>query len=161
MITQEYLKSILHYNLETGIFTWIKARPKIQVGSIAGGLDEYGYIRIKIDGKKYRAHRLAIFYMTGEWPPDDTDHKNLNRANNKWENIRPATKTQNFGNQRKYANNKSGIKGVCWDKDAEKWLAQIQVSNKKIKLGRYVSITDAQKAYTDAAIKYFGEFART
>lgn len=161
MITQQYLKSILYYDPETGLFYWICNRPKVKSGSIAGGMDELGYIKIKIDGKKYRAHRLAILYMTGKWPPNDTDHEDLNRANNKWENIRPATKSQNFGNQRKYSNNKSGIKGVCWDKDANKWLAQIQVKNKKIKLGRYNDIEDAGKAYTEAAIKYFGEFARS
>lgn len=160
MITQDYLKSILEYDPETGLFKWIKARPKIKVGDIAGGLDDAGYIRINIDGLKYRAHRLAIFYMTGEWPPDHTDHKDLNRANNKWDNIRVATRTENFGNQTKYKSNKSGIKGVCWDRDANKWLAQIQINNKKIKLGRYSNIDDAAEAYKDAAEKYFKEYAR-
>ncbi len=85
----------------------------------------------------------------------------MNRSNNKWENIRKATKTQNFANKRKYSNNKSGIKGVCWDKDNNRWLAQIQVSKQKIKLGRYINIEDAKAAYAEAAKKYFGEFART
>jgi hypothetical protein len=161
MITQEYLKSILHYDPETGLFTWIKPRPKINVGDIAGGIDELGYIRIKIDNKKYRAHRLAHFYMNGKFPDNEVDHKDLNRSNNKWSNIREATRIQNFGNQNKYSNNKSGIKGVCWDKDACKWLAQIQINNKKIKLGRYINIKDAELAYKEAAIKYFGEFSRT
>jgi HNH endonuclease/AP2 domain len=161
MITQEYLKSILYYNLETGIWTWIKPRPKIKVGSIAGGLDEKGYWKIKINGKKYLAHRLAHLYVNGAFPPFDTDHKDLNRSNNKWNNIREATRVQNFGNQSKYSNNKSGIKGVCWDRDARKWLAQIQINNKKMKLGRFDNIIDAQKAYATAAWIYFGEFART
>lgn len=159
-ITQEYVKSILHYNPETGIFTWIKARPKINVGDIAGFLNGQGYWCVKINARRYPAHRLAIFYMTGQWPPNHTDHIDMKRANNKWENIRPATRTENFGNQTKYSNNKSGIKGVCWDKDAQKWLAQIQINNKKIKLGRYTNIDDAAKAYADAAAKYFKEFAR-
>lgn len=160
MITQEYLKSILHYELETGIWTWIASRPKINIGDIAGGLTELGYVKIKIDGRKYLAHRLAHFYMTGEWPEFEIDHEDLNRSNNKWKNIRNATRTQNFANQRKYSNNKSGIKGVCWDKDANKWLAQIQVNKKKIKLGRYINIEDAKEAYVRAANWYFGKFAR-
>ena len=160
-LTQEYLKSILHYNPDTGIFTWICSRPKINFGDIAGGLDDLGYIRITINGKKYKAHRLAIFYMTEKWPPEDTDHKDLNRSNNKWENIRPSSKTQNFGNQIKYKNNKSGIKGVCWDKDANKWLAQIQFNKKKIKLGRFNNTEDAKNAYAKASKELFKEFART
>jgi hypothetical protein len=160
-ISQEYLKSILHYNPDTGLWTWIARRPKIRVGDIAGGLSEDGYLKIRIDRKKYLAHRLAHLYMTGKWPDEEIDHEDLCRANCKWDNIREATRTQNFGNQRKYSNNKSGIKGVCWDKDARKWLAQIQVNSRKIKLGRYRNIEDAAKAYESAARWYFGKFART
>src|SRR5216683_4946120 len=138
-ITQIYLISILHYNPETGIFTWISPRPKVKLYSIAGGIDDCGYIKIRIDGKKYLAHRLAHLYMTGIWPENEIDHEDLNRANNKWNNIRKATRSQNFGNQRKYSNNTSGIKGVCWDKQQNKWIAQIQINNKQIKLGRFLN----------------------
>lgn len=161
MINQEYLKSILYYNPEIGIFTWIAPRPKIKIGDRAGGLDELGYMRIKIDGKKYRAHRLAFLYMIGKWPNEEVDHIDLNRSNNKWDNLREATRSQNFGNRHKYLNNKSKNKGVCWDKNANKWLAQIQINKKKIKLGRFSNIKDAKSAYEQAAAKYFKKFART
>ena len=161
MIDQLELFEILNYNPETGIFTWISARPKIRIGNIAGGLCDKGYIKIKIDGKKYFAHRLAWLYMTGELPENDIDHINLIRNDNRFCNLRKATRSQNQGNQRKYINNKSGIKGVCWDKGANKWLAQIQVKKQKIKLGRYLNIEDAIEAYACAAKKYFIEFART
>jgi len=161
MITQSYLQSILNYNPETGLFVWIAKRPKIKVGNIAGGLTDDGYIKIKIDGKKYLAHRLAFLYMTGNLPEFEVDHEDLNRSNNRWLNLRKAERYQNFGNQRKYSNNKSGVKGVCWDKEANKWLAQIQIKNKKIKLGRFVKLEDAKLAYEIASVKYFGEFARS
>lgn len=161
MIEQEYIKNILNYNPETGIWIWIFPRPKIRIYDVAGGMTNDGYIKIKIDGKKYFAHRLAHLYMNGCWPEFEVDHKDLNKANNKWDNIREATRVQNFGNQPKYLNNKSGIKGVCWDKAAKKWLSQIQVNNKKIKLGRFENINDAAEAYRQAASLYFKEFART
>lgn len=161
MITQIYLQSILNYNPDTGMFTWIAKRPKVKLGAIAGGLTEQGYIKIRIDGKKYFAHRLAFLYMTGEMPEFEVDHEDLNRSNNKWLNLRKAERYQNFGNQYKYSNNKSGVKGVCWDKDANKWLAQIQIKNKKIKLGRFIRLEDAKLAYETASVKYFGEFARS
>ena len=158
-LTQEYLKSILHYNPETGIWTWISARPKIRIGDIAGGI-VHGYLSIKINGKKYFAHRLAWLYMTGEWPTEEIDHMDLNRKNCKWNNLREASRTQNFANQRKYSNNKSGIKGVCWDKSANKWLAQIQINKQKIMLGFYENVKDAAEVYAKAAKEYFKEFAR-
>ncbi len=161
MLTQEYLKSILHYDLETGIWTWlVKRRPNIKIGNIAGNKDFYGYIRIKIDGKTYRAHRLAWFYMTGEWPEDQLDHKNLNKSNNVWDNLREANNSKNQANKYKYSNNTSGIKGVVWDKQRSLWRAQIRTNKKTINLGRYVDKNQAALAYEQAAIKYHGEFAK-
>lgn len=160
-LTADYVKSILNYDPVSGIFIWIKPRPKIKIWSIAGGITELGYVKIKIDGKKYLAHRLAYLYMTGEWPKDEIDHVNMIRSDNRWENLRAATRSQNFGNQKKYKSNKSGIKGVSWDKECSKWLAQIQVDKKKIKLGRFDNIEDAENAYAKAALELFKQFARS
>lgn len=158
--TQNDLKEILIYNPETGVFTWTYDRGKFKQGSIAGTINEWGYLIINIDKKLYRGHRLAWLYMTGKWPEFDIDHEDTNKANNRWLNLRPANKSKNGANRDKPKNNKSGTKGVYWDNGTQKWRAKIGVNNKHICLGRYIDIKDAQKAYAEAAIKYFGEYSR-
>jgi hypothetical protein len=159
MITQEYLKSILHYDPETGIWTWIAPRPRIRVGQQAGKQNGKGYIEIKIDGRMYAAHRLAWFYMTGELP-SFLDHINASKQDNRWSNLRKATKAQNSWNQCRRKNNSSGYKGVNFHKATQKWMARINVANKRIQLGLFETKEEAAKAYQDAAMQYHGEFAR-
>lgn len=161
LITVEQLKELLHYNPDTGIFTWIVGRGgKARIGSVAGTV-EYGYIKILVFGRKYRAHRLAWLYMTGAWPKVQIDHKDLNKSNNRWSNLREADQKENGRNTRKKRNNKSGFKGVYWHKQKQKWRAAITVNYKKIFLGNYEKISAAKAAYEAAALKYHGEFART
>src|SRR6266852_2833677 len=112
-LAQEFLKSILHYEPETGAFIRLSVRnPRHRLGETAGRIDAKGYIIIEINGKSYRAHRLAWFYMTGKWPEDEIDHKDLNKSNNAWLNIREATNQQNKYNRSPTIKNKLGIKGV-------------------------------------------------
>lgn len=89
-----------------------------------------------------------------------TDHRDLNKLNNQKSNLRICNRSENGSNRGKQVNNTSGYKGVVWDKFNSKWIAQIMVNQKHIKLGRYVDIEDAIEAYRVASIKYFGEFAR-
>ena len=98
------------YDPDTGIFTWIVAKSKIVKGSRAGGLTEKGYRKIKINGKKYFEHRLAVYFMTGSWPEDEVDHINHVKDDNRWENLRPCTGQQNCWDTKGYSN--TGYKGV-------------------------------------------------
>ena len=159
-ITYEYVVSVLDYNAGTGNITW-KISPEYhnKKGKIAGR-KSYGYIQIGIDYKKYMAHRLAWLIMTGKWPKEQIDHKNGNRSDNRWCNLREATHTENQLNTDLYKNNTSGYKGVVWSKKACKWQVQIRDNNKSKWLGYYDDETAAAKVYNEAAIKYHGEFAR-
>lgn len=158
MITQLELFEKLNYNPYTGLFVWlIRPRLRSKIGDIAGQLTNHGYILIGINGNRYLAHRLAWLYMTGELLENDIDHKDLNRTNNKWNNLREANDSQNKGNALKHKDNTSGKKGVCWDKSRNKWIVRVG----KIYLGRFDKIEDAAIIYESAAIKYFGEFARS
>ena len=156
MITQENLKSILHYSPETGLFTRLVNRQCVRAGDIAGYQTEYGYIRIGIDGKNHRAHRLAWLYMTGSWPSEQIDHINGIRSDNRWENLREATHGQNKMNSLSPLN-KCGLKGVT--RNGNNWMAQIRVQKQRIYLGTFASKEDAHAAYCAAADKHFGDFA--
>jgi hypothetical protein len=103
-----YLTSVLHYTPETGEFLWNLPRPKIRVGQRAGYKKKNtGYIYIEIDGKSYSAHRLAWFYVTGTFPKKQIDHINRNRSDNRYENLREATNSQNKANS--IHTNKNGM----------------------------------------------------
>ena len=151
-----YINQHLFYNDENGNFYW-KVPPvnNVKPMSLAGSLSD-GYRNIKIMNRTYKAHRLIWLLKTGELPYLDIDHINMKRDDNRFENLRVATMSQNRGNMRKQSNNKSGAKGVCWDKRARKWL--VHISTKR--LGLFNSISDAKKCYAKAAREHFGEFVR-
>jgi hypothetical protein len=160
VISQERLKEILSYDPETGLFTWIKVRSRtVKNGSIAGCIGHDGYIDIKIDGKTYRAHRLAWFYMHGTWPDDKLDHKNGIRNDNRFENLREASHWQNSCNQKMRRNNTSGVKGVHWVKLENVWRAKITVKGKTHIVGNFENFDDAKQAIFEAREKMHGEFA--
>ena len=136
MITQTKLKEILHYNPETGVFTWlIRPANRVKIGDIAGYKDNLGYIVIAALGQQYKAHRLAWLYMAGEWPKHQIDHISHIRHDNKWLNLRDATPSENQRNTTKRKDNTSGCAGVHWNKEREKWQSQIAVNGKTTYLG--------------------------
>lgn len=159
-LTRENLRNVLRYDEGTGAFTWLKSGKGRRLDLAAGSVDRQGYVVIHIDYQRYRAHRLAWFYMTGEWPEQEIDHRDLNKENNRWENLRPATHSQNAANRPAHADNFSGIKGVSWSKPNRKWQARIVRDGNRTNLGYYENIEAAADAYRLAAAKTFGEFAR-
>ena len=157
---QRWLHKQLYYDPGTGEFYWQVSGNGKSVGKIAGSLHHTGYIIIMVDKVNYPAHQLAWVYMKGEWPRYTIDHKNLNKADNKWENLREATRSQNKINGILYRNNTSGSKGVHWYAKKNKWTAHISKDGKKIHLGSFLTREEAAAAYARAAEKLFGEFAR-
>ncbi len=152
---------LLDYNPSTGLFTWkIHRSGQHPPGTVAGSRRYAdGYIRIRVDGTAYVAHRLAWLYMTGDWPDKDIDHKNLMKDDNRWVNLRQATHRQNMINVA--ARNKSGNpKEAFFCKRDRIWVSCIKINGKQIRLGTFTSAEAAHQAYCEAANKYFGEFAR-
>lgn len=144
-MNQESLKSILNYSLETGVFKWASPRPKIRVGDVAGGL-RGGYRRIRIDGRKYTASRLAFLWMTGEFPKGEIDHLNGDRDDNRWINLRDVTRVVNQQNERcARATNVLGILGVS--QEGKKFCAQIRHEGKNLYLGSFDTPALAHAAY--------------
>jgi hypothetical protein len=157
-ITATELRALVHYDLDTGIFTWRKD------GNIASRTrtdGRYaGYVRAFIKSYPYQAARLAWLYVHGEWPNGEVDHANRVRADNRFSNLRLSDRAQNGKNRKIHKNNTSGVRGVCFDKRRQKWKAQIWVKGRRnIVLGLFSSIHDASVARVTAERKLFGEFA--
>jgi hypothetical protein len=158
-LTAERLRELLHYNPETGEFTWVAApRAQRQVGDRAGFANN-GYRLIGIAGQRYYEHRLAWLYMTGEWPPENIDHRDLDRSNNQWTNLRLATYSQNAFNRPHRRVSASALKGACKTKNG-KWRSSIRLNGRKIHLGIFETEEAAHAAYAAASRQHYGEFAR-
>lgn len=149
MLTQAELKINLHYDCGTGIFTWLIATSqRVKAGSIAGSKRSDGYLAIKLNGKSYKAHRLAWLYINGVWPQNQIDHINNIKDDNSIANLREATQEQNQQNHRQaHSDNPSGLLGVSWNKAMQKWLSQIQVNKKMIHIGLFACKFEAHEAY--------------
>lgn len=159
ILSIERLKATLHYDPETGKFSRLASSGGAHIGDEPGYFNDNGYRIISIDGVKYRAHRLAWFYMTGEWPKEDIDHRNTISDDNRWENLREATDQQNLQNQGMPQHNTSGLKGASWREDKQKWRASICSHKKWRHLGYFDTKEEAHAAYCAAALELNGEFA--
>ncbi len=161
-LTQSLLKELVYYSPETGGFVWAKSRPGCRKGDACGRISQFGYHEIGIRGRLWRANRLAFIYMTGEEPHAhlDVDHINGDRADNRWCNLRVATRSQNMANTRIDPRNTSGSAGVTWDKSRNKWRAQLRVNGKKTNLGRFDTREEAASKVEEAARAQWGEFWR-
>lgn len=156
---QSRLKELFDYDSETGFFTRkITAGGEVR-GARAGNIDTLGYIVFAVDGRSYKAHRLAWLYTHGYLPPC-LDHVDGVPSHNWISNLRPATMSQNKANSKRYRNNQSGIKGVRFYPPNGKWLARIGYNGQRIHLGYFSDRESARHAYLTAADKLFGEFAR-
>ncbi len=157
-LTAEYLRSILHYDQETGIFTRkVRTAHRVKAGDVAGCPDGRGYLQIRVCSRKYRAHRLAWLHVYGEWPEDQLDHINRNRSDNRISNLREVTNKQNGQNASKRSDNKSGHPGVYWDKQKSKWRALITHNQKDIHLGYFENLEDAVAARKAAEKLYWAD----
>lgn len=157
IVTLERLKEVLRYCPETGHFYWkVKASTKTKIGDKAGW-KQHGYIGMMVDWKNYYGHRLAWFYMTGEWPKQEIDHINGEPSDNRWENLREADRSQNSWNTRKRRN---GLKGAFFHKASGLWKSAIRNRGKVVSLGYFKSEEEAHAAYCVAASDNHGKFAR-
>ena len=158
MLTDQKLRELLAYDLMTGIFTWrVANKNSVNIGDVAGSYSGDGYRKIKIRKRSYQAHRLAWFYVYGEWPLAEIDHINGVRDDNRIANLREATHTENSWNSKKRCN-RCYAKGV--DVVNGRFRARITAQRKTIHLGCYDTEEEARAAYVAAAEKEFGAFAR-
>lgn len=151
----------LSYDPATGVFRWRRAPNGAQkCGEIAGRVHaETGYRTIFVLGRSYTAGRLAWWFVHNEWPQHDIDHENRNRGDDRIDNLRIATRTQNARNRKCRRENATALKGVSLHKQSQRWRARIKVGEKNWSLGLFASPEAAARAYDAAATQHFGEFA--
>lgn len=152
IINRNYVKKFLHYDPDTGHFTWLKDRGRgVYAGDRAGSAGPHGYRQIKFFGVAYREHRLVWLYMTGNWPKDQIDHINRVRDDNRWCNLRDVSNTENQRNSY-HKIGKSGIRGVRQVKD--KFVASARLGDDLVYLGIFRHQHDAIYAIAHASKTY-------
>lgn len=164
MEVDRYIEAASHvtYNPDDGTFRWkrtslIRQRFHLQR---AGSHRADGYVYITLAGRKLLAHRLAWLMAYGELPPENIDHINMDRSDNRIANLRSASVTDNNRNRRAQSNNTSGYKGVTFHKGTGKYHAKICVNKRRISLGYFDAAEHAALAYQKAAKEHHGDFAR-
>lgn len=169
---QAYLRECLSYDPETGIVTW-RTRPlrhfrneadwntwtKRFAETQAVSMNSSGHIRIGIDGERFLLHRVIWKWMTGE-EPTLVDHSDCIKTNNRWNNLRIATASESVANRMRQKNNRSGYKGVFYDRRVKRWHATTSIDRKNVNIGWFDTAEDAHRAYCETTARLFGEFAR-
>ncbi len=151
MPTKEEILSRITYLPEDGIIF-------SRLSKKGGKPDARGYKTCRIGGRLYKQHRVIYFLETGE-QPEGIDHIDGNKLNNHISNLRAANQSENIANSKSRKNSTSKYKGVSKTRSGSNWIARIAKDGKQIWLGSFLNEKEAAKAYNEAAIKYFGEFA--
>ena len=155
MLTVEYLRSRLSYDPDTGEFRWIGWANGKKAGCVNKAL---GYTVVGLDRTPQYAHRLAWLYMTGEWPAEEVDHINGQRSDNRWTNLRAATRQQQQFNMPAHQDSRHGTKGVHLYKE-KYWCAKIRINGRQTHIGTFKTKEAAEEAYNKAAAEHQKEFA--
>lgn len=155
MLTQQRVRDLLSYNPDTGTFVWIKPTARrVRVGDLAGYNDGGGYLRVSIDGKKIKNHRLVWLYVYGYLPDGDIDHINGIKDDNRISNLRFVSHKDNSRNRAMNVNNRSGVTGVRLDKKINKWVAYIRIDGIQNYLGSHDDKFNAICARKSAENRY-------
>lgn len=156
IITPEQIRDIFTLDATAGTLSWrVKTADKTVIGRVAGTTNGMGYVQIRVFGRIYLAHRLVWAHIHGSWPSGGIDHRNRVRNDNRPDNLRPATQSENMQNSTKSAKNKSGTKGVDWHVKSGKWRASISKGKVSTYLGVFGSKEDAIAARLRAEMELF------
>jgi hypothetical protein len=147
-LTHDYLESVLRYDITTGEFI------RLRTSRVTGRINDDGYLEIQVGKKRFLAHRLAWFWVYGQWPDHPLDHINRVKTDNRISNLRYITASQQNQNTDLHPNNTSGYRGVFLDRRSGKWRARIRVNNVKYSLGSYPTPEEAYAAYLKAVPVY-------
>lgn len=155
MIEAAELSDFISYDRESGLLVCVKRfGRKFKPGDVINSLHNKGYIAFYFKGEYVLGHRVAWAIENGEWPDDEIDHRDGDRSNNKYENLRKATHAENMQNKAIQINNKSGIPGVWFERRTGRWRAEIQAGGRKISVGRFATKERAAAEMAVARVKF-------
>jgi hypothetical protein len=162
-LTQEKLKEVLHYDQDTGIFTWKIDFATLRKGKEAGTCKPSGYRDIQYKGKIYKTHRLAWLYIHGVFPNEYIHHANGVRDDNRISNLRDVSRRENNQNGRKQRAGK--LLGTHYFKREGKWYSLIRVGGRQVHLGYFSTEKEANDKYAEALnyldkTEWFNQFKR-
>lgn len=158
MVTKAQVLDLFDYR--DGTLYWKISRTNgVKVGDQVGTIKSSGYMQTAVNGKSITVHRV-VFLMHHGYLPEQVDHADGDKLNNRIENLRDATSAQNNSNRGLPANNTSGIKGVCWHKTNMKWSVSISVNKKRSYFGAYDDLELAELVAIEARNKYHGGYSR-
>ena len=166
-VSPETIRTLLDYDPDTGVMVWRKREPELFssekaqktwnsrfAGKEIGSRHTHGYLKACINYEQHFVHRLAFAHYYGRWPENEIDHINGIRTDNRIENLRDVTRTENLQNQKlsSLRSRPDGLLGVHWNKDQNKWVAHIKVGKKSRHLGVFDGKQAAQAAYRSAKL---------
>jgi hypothetical protein len=157
MLTPDRVLSL--FDVRAGALYWKQPRKNVRVGERAGGVDSRGYYRVMVDQKNHYVHRI-LFLLYHGYMPAFVDHRDGDTTNNSKRNLRACTPAQNSQNRKRQVNNTSGVKGVYWNANKQKWMARVMVQGKREFVGYYEDISKAERAVEAARRKAHKEFSR-
>lgn len=158
MLTVERARELLRYDPETGEMWWrVQTRNHRTHKPVGTVHRRSGAIQVCIEGRIYLVHRVAFLIVEGRWPHPEVDHWDNDPSNNRWKNLREATRRQNAGNTRGFSKTGEGLKGAS-PHPTGKWQAQLKIDGKQTPLGLFDTELAAHEAYCVAARVQFGEF---
>lgn len=149
-LTQARLKELLSYDPETGVFLHRTPRGRRKVGDPCGTPGAAGYTALRVQGRNYRRHRLAWLYVTGSWPEVEIDHRNGDRRDDRFHNLRACTRAENQQNRASARKSASPYLGVSRSPSPGRWRAQIKVGGDVRALGTFDTEEEAHQAYLTA-----------
>lgn len=157
MVTKGMLHELFEYKNGVLYSRINRKQTTIKEGDVIGGINDKGYLRTYVNNKHYKVHRL-VFMMFHGYMPNEIDHINGIKTDNRIENLREVTRSQNLCNKTKLKNNTSGVKGVCFNNG--KWRVRVAINNKRISVGVFDDLELAELVAIEARIKFHGNYAK-
>jgi hypothetical protein len=154
-ITPELVRADVAYDPVTGDMTWIARRVGVPHGEVCGALTKHGYLVLRLRGVEFPVHRLAWMHHYGAAPSGLIRHLNGNKADNRIANLAIATASTCRALAAPQRNNRHGVKGAFWNKKDQRWIVRVQRDGKRVTVGSFKSLPEAEAAYTQAHANFF------